>query len=360
MKGCIRRKWLISVLICLLCAAVAVWAVRMTPPASPLPGTSDRRLIRLWTVSAPGGGMAWLKERLAAWGKTHPDVSVYLRRISPQEANQPENVWPDAVLWMPGDFSSPEAFTPLKTDAPMLPSLMRCGQSRMEQYALSLCWEGWAVAVHGEYLDTPAATREPAALLGRPAATEAPPQTAPSFPEKARAAEAPLLWASGGGLFTLRQMIPDPPPMPDASGLTQEQVYQRFRNKQCASALLTTGQITALQSISVPLMTLTPHEVVTEQVWLASLCKDACPEAAELLSFLASAASQQTLSQQGLFTARDDLKLYASGMHAAVESAAGNALTAPNAFLPAEQVQSAAWQAYQGDVPLEEALLPML
>ena len=52
--------------------------------------------------------------------------------------------------------------------------------------------------------------------------------------------------------------------------------------------------------------------------------------------------------------------LYAADIPARVEYAAAESLAAINAYIPQEQVRQAAWQFFQGQCTLSEALLPLM
>ena len=129
--------------------------------------------------------------------------------------------------------------------------------------------------------------------------------------------------------------------------------------------MLTTGQATALTSLvssgkGFPFRIIVPGEVVTDQVWMASVTADAPPEAAALLSFLTEREAQQALTSQALHTVRDDLTLYTAGFSAEVEQAGQRTLSVINAYLSAQQAHDAAWQALQGTPGFSEALPPLL
>jgi hypothetical protein len=103
-----------------------------------------------------------------------------------------------------------------------------------------------------------------------------------------------------------------------------------------------------------------PDEIITDQIWLASITVDAPPAAAMLLSHLTAADAQKGLAAQELHTVRKDLTLYAAGAAAQMEQAGQRALAAINAYVPSTQVQQSAWQFFQGTMTLNEALLPLM
>lgn len=343
-------------------------AIRAPQPVPGLTG-SDRTLLRIWITSGPGGAQSWLTQQLRAWEKQHPGVTTYLRTVSPEEAMSPGAVLPDVILHMPGDVTAPEALLqPLACPDGLREELLRCGRWRGEQRALPLCWGAWVLAVDSALEPGTALTPAPTTLLGKPAATSSP-TASPGYPlAAASAADCPLQSSGGAALFSLQRLLPpgERPPFPD--DLAQKSpaaVYADWQSRLCASAMLTTGQVTAFTSLvsggkGFPFRVLAPEEIITDQVWLASLTADAPPEAASLLAFLTAPEAQQALAAQGLHTVRDDLTLYAAGFSAGVEKAAGTGLTAVNAFLPAQDVQNAAWQALQGTLDFTAALLPLI
>ena len=170
----------------------------------------------------------------------------------------------------------------------------------------------------------------------------------------------------GAALFTLGLLLEERPPLPDTFGtLTPTEVYAAFQRRQCATAMLTTGQAIAFASLTSGgsgflHRIMTADEVITDQVWLASVTSDAPPEAALLLAWLTSADAQKTLSAQGLHTARRDVILYAAGMSVQVESAARLSLSAVNAYISTDAVHSAAWQYFTHRLTLDEAMLPLM
>lgn len=306
--------------------------------------------------------MKWLQGQLKRFSDAHPGVMTYLRTVPPTGLADPDAVLPDVLLHMPGDLQQPEQLlSPLKGSLAARESLLRCGRWQGEQYGLPLCWGAWVLAcTPTPDADLPAPV--PTSLLGRPSSTAAPPSKATYPLQQAVAADLPLMAPEGAAIFSL-QCILGPEERPPADHVTpaaSADAYSAFRGGRCFSAMLTTGQIAALESGGVPFTVLTPQEIVTDQVWLAGVTRDAIPEAAELLAFLTGRDAQQALSSQCLHTVREDMTLYAPGIPHQVEQAARLALTAPCAYLPPSQVQQAAWQALQGRLSLSDALLPLL
>lgn len=364
-------RTLVGALAVLMAAALVLLTPALSArQATPrLPYAAEHTLLRIWITSSIGGGQAWLKEQLKAWEKRTPGVMTYLRTVSPEEVAAEEAVLPDLILYMPGDFSSPEeVFSPLSGSLNARAPLLRAGKWRNQQYGLPLCWGAWVLAIDSAIEPGSAATPAPTTLLGRPAATDPAQATQdPGFPlEAASRAEVALQAPRGCGLFTLAALVPERPPLPeDFATLTPAEVYNGFLSRKYASALLTTGQLTALTALTaagkgVPFRVLAPEEVITDQVWFGSVVEGASSEAASLLAFLTGAEAQQALTKQGLHTVRDDLRLYAAGTEAQVESAAARALTAINAYVPAEDVQAAAWQVFTGREDFSGGLLPLL
>ena len=369
------RKAAVAAL-CLGLLALAAWGATHLPDAARLPSLAakERKLLRIWTISAPGGGQAWLKDQLRLFEKQHPGISTYLRTVSSEELSQPDAVLPDVVLYMPGDVTEPAAsFLPLSgemaaRDGLLREELLRCGRWRGKQYGLPLCWGAWVLAIDSTLEPGSAATPAPTTLLGRPAATadvSATPE--PGYPmEAAMQQPCPLQSPGGAALFTLGLLLEEHPPLPESFGtLSSTEVYAAFQRRQCATAMLTTGQATAFAGLTsggsgFPHRIMTADEVITDLVWLASVTADAPPEAALLLAFLTSADAQKVLSGQGLQTVRRDVMLYAAGMSAKVEQAARQALSAVNAYIPTEEVRSAAWQFFTDRMTLDDALLPLM
>lgn len=341
-----------------------------------IPGLTadDRVLLRIWVINAPGGAQAWLKGQLRQFEKANPGVSTYLRSVSAEDLTDPEAVLPDLVLYMPGDVTDPQGlFLALSGEMPardglLREELLRCGRWQGQQYGLPLCWGGWVLAIDSALEPGAALTPAPTTLLGKPAATaDAAATSEPAYPlEAASAAECALQSPGGAALFTLGLLLDQYPALPEDFGtLSPGEVYSAFQKRQTATAMLTTGQVTAFSGVvsggsGFAFRVMAAQEVITDQVLLASVTADAPEEAALLLSALCSADAQQALSAQGLHTVRSDLTLYASGTAAAVEQAGRASLSAINAYIPAREVQSAAWQFFQGQLTLAEALLPLM
>lgn len=331
----------------------------------------ERQLIRIWLLNTPGGGQAWLTGQLKQFERQHPGVSTYLRTVTPADLADPAAVWPDVLLFMPGDLTEPGPLQPLTSgmfsQGLLREELLRCGRWQGQQYALPLCWGAWGLAIDSALEPGSTAAPVPTTLLGRPSATSAPASPAPGYPlDAASQAACPLQSPGGAALFTLGLLTDELPSLPERfAALSPGEVYNAFRQRQCATAMLTTGQITALNALwgagsGFAFRVMTADEVITDQVWLAGIPEGACVAAALLLSHLTAPAAQEALRQQELHTVRADLTLYADGVAARVERAARRSLAAVNAFLPAQTVSDAAWQFLQGRRTLEEALLPLL
>lgn len=373
-------KRIVPLFIAAVCIA-ALYSAFVASVDAPVPHelagltAKERVLLRVWVLDAPGGGQAWLRSQVSAFEKQHRGVTVYLRQATADELSAPDAILPDIVLYQSGSITDPAAvFLPLsgegvRADSALLrESLLRCGRHRGTQYGLPLCWSAWVLALDGaldpEPLDTPA----PTTLLGRASATAEPSaDTTPAYPLDAASQTACALRSPGGAaLFTLGQLLTVHPPLPyDFAAQTPNQVYTAFRTRQCASAMLTTGQVTAFSALvsgggGFPFRIMTADEVITDQVWLGSITADAPDKAALLLSHLTSRDAQRALSAQGLYTVRTDLTLYAADFPARVEQAARKALSAVNAYLSPETVRNAAWQFLQGHITLDEVLMSLL
>lgn len=370
-----RPKKILLALTCMAAIAlIALTLSRLTESPVPSLTARGRTLLRIWVVNSPGGGQTWLKQQLRQFEKQHRSVSTYVRTVSAAELTAPDAILPDVVLYMPGDVTEPDSlFLPLSGDMAardglLREELLRCGRSQGLQYGLPLCWGAWVLAIDSALEPGSATTPAPTTLLGRPAATQDASATPePGYPlDAARQTECALQSPGGAALFTLAMLLEDQPPLPASFGtLSAGQVYEAFQRRQCATALLTTGQAIAFASLTsggsgFPHRIMCAEEVITNQVWLASVTADAPPEAALLLSFLASTEAQKALSSQGLHTVRNDLTLYASGLSARVEQAAQRTLSAINAYVPKDTVHAAAWQFFQGQLTLTEALLPLM
>ena len=364
------RRALLCLAALLLTAALG-WLLTHAAAPSPasLSGGQERTLLRIWVVSSVGGGESWLKEQLRLFERKHPGVMTYLRAVSPDELAEPEAVLPDLVLYTPGTLTAPETyFAPLSAPGGLREPLLRCGRWKGQQYGLPLCWGGYVLCMDGALEPESASTPAPTTLLGRPAATPEASASPQPYPYEAAMASAVPLAAPGGcGTLALCCLLEPSlrPPLPEGFASPAE-VYAAFRSRSCASAVLTTGQLTALASLAssgkgFAYRTMVPGQVITDQVWLGSVIHGAEDSAApELLAFLTSREAQQRLSGQGLYPALAELTLYFSGAEGTIEAAAARSLTAVNAYVSPSEVRAAGWQAYTGQTGLSEALLPLL
>lgn len=361
------------VLPCLLALALtaALLLFRPGPGGDPLPGVPDgsRELVRIWCVSSIGGGQAWLKAALRRYEQTHPGVMTYLRTVAADELTAPDAVLPDLVLYMPGDLTDPSLFAPLSGALTADEPLLRCGRWQGQQLGLPLCWGGYVLVLNSSLDPASAVTPAPTTLLGRPAATNAPDATpTPGFPlEAALRADEPVQAPSGAALFALGLTLSDArPPLPEHIGtMSAADVYQRYLAHGCASAMLTTGQLTALQGLAAAgkadaYRVMVPDTVVTDQIWLGSIVRGSSPRTAEVLSWLADTDAQRLLADQELHPAQAALRLYAAVTPLLLDRAAARSLTCINAYMPRADTAQAARLYLQGAYSLDEALLPLI
>ena len=350
-----RKKIIICALSVFLLILSGVLAFYLHGQNRPIAGLSgdNRTLLRVWMLHSPGGAARWVETQLSAYERQHPGVLIYLRQVSADELTAEETLLPDVVLYRPGDIPDPDGlFLPISGDAPIFAGLLSGGR----QVAYPLCWGAWVLAVDSAYDPQTAATPAPTTLLGRPSSTLSPEQTPALFPlEKADAANCPLLSPGGCALYALREIFVNqayPRWTDDFAQLPSDTVYQRFRDRKCASAMLTTGQVVAFSGLTsagkgFPFRVMVGQTVTTEQVLLSSICAGAQDGAADLLSFLVSRGAQEQLVHQGLFSVREDLALYPSGWAAEVEQAARRAIVMPDAFQSDEALRQKAWQDFR-------------
>lgn len=328
-------------------------------PVSPsLPGTdaAPGQLLRIWISSSIGGSESWLRSCLKSWEKKHPGIMTFVRTVSPEEITREDVVLPDIMLYTPGDFTAPQQiFVPLTNLDGLRVEALRAGAWQGKQYGLPLCYAGYVLAIDSAAEPHSAAAPSPTTLLGRPAPTE----QAPPFPTPELPTNISLCIPKGVGLFTLDLLHVVPSFVHEPIELTSSQVFSRFRSRQASAALLTTGQVTALNGVF-PFRVMTPEEIITDQLWLSSLFPHAHDPAADLLAYLTSMEAQRKLTGQCLYSVREDLRLYASGTEGLMESAAAHGLTFINAYVPASDAEQAAWQLFQGRITRHEALLPLL
>lgn len=365
-----RRRILLSLTaLCVIGAMVWLLLSSTVRPPAALDGGAERELLRIWCVSSVGGGESWLREQLRDFERQHPGVMTYLRTVAPEELSNESAVLPDLVLYTPGVLTAPqELFTPISGAEGLREPLLRCGRWQGQQYGLPLCYGAYVLCIDSAIEPHAAATPAPTTLLGRPAATPETSATPLPYPyEAALSADTPLAAPAGAGTFTLCCLLDmDQRPALEEGVLSAAEAYASFRSRRCATAMLTTGQVTAFASLTAAgkgfaCRTMVPTEIITDQVWLGSIVQGAEDSAAGLLlRFLTGDDAQSALTGQSLHTALEGRRLYFSGVEAEVESAAARSLTALNAYVPAADAQAAAWQAYIGQTGISEALLPLL
>ncbi len=340
----------------------AAWGTRAWEH-SPLPGTGEKRrvILRVWDVDGPTGSSAWLRGQCAEFEKHMPGLTVYLRSVPASECYVPGTVLPDVLCFADGTFASPQQLlVPLRDMEGVTETFAQSGRWQTKQYALPLAAEGWMLAVGEAYLPAPAQTPAPTTLLGRAVAT----------PQAERAAMPPLdvlrkqdipLAARGQGLFALGIWLGvQPLPLPQEA-TTQASVLTALTRGEAASALLSTGQWATLenqmaQGQCAGFQAWVPPEMPAPRMLYAGITETAQPEAAALLSYLIAAPAQQALSQQRLFSVREDVLLYFSSPWVEMERVMGAHCFPVNAFWPKERVETAARGAYQGTLELEAAL----
>lgn len=358
-----RRRWIVACLgtLMALSCLYAAWGVRTAGEIS-LPGTGERQrvILRVWDVDGPTGSSAWLRAQCAAFEKTLPGLTVYLRSVPAEECFAPETVLPDVICFADGTFTAPEQlFAPLYGVEGVAERFLQSGRWQGEQYAAPLAAEGWILAVGENYLNAPVQTPAPTTLLGRAAATPTAAQETPPV-EKLREQAFPLA-ARGQGLFALCAWLgPQPLPLPELS-MSQAETMNALTRGEAASALLSTGQWAKVsemiaQGQCAGFQPWTPPEALAPRMLYAGLTRQAQPEAAALLSYLLSEQAQQGLAQRYLFSVREDTLLYFASPWSELESSMRRSGCPVNGFWPRERVENAAWAAYQGAVDWETAL----
>ena len=352
---------------------LAMLALLLVPPLfageNPvqLPGAAvaDRQLLRVWVLGVPGGGMRWLRGCIRTFEKAASGVSVYVRQNAPLE--DVREYPPDVLLFLPGELTTPEGILlPLATKIEAEEPLLRSGRWQGTSYALPVAWGAWALCINRQWDSTPSTGAPvPTAFLGYPSATASPDKTLPYPREGMLRSPIPLAAPKGVGLVSLGLLLPQEsrPPLGDAFPMDSVAAYQAFAAGRAGSALLTTGQITALEALQqlgrgVPFRVMVPDIIVTDQVWMAGLCRES-PMGAAFLQHLASDGCQQALNAQGLHAVRRDVPGGAGHTALAVDESARRGFIAMNAFLPRETAAQTAWQLFQGILSLPEGL-PLL
>jgi hypothetical protein len=137
-----------------------VWEqVRSTHEEALPPGISapEKKLLRVWLVGDSVGAAGWLKRQAANLEQTQGGAMVYLRTARPQELIQPGTVLPDLVIFGPGAVKAPESlFVPLAGDFSLDEGAKRAGRWQLEQYALPICLDGYALAYDPSISGAPA------------------------------------------------------------------------------------------------------------------------------------------------------------------------------------------------------------
>lgn len=358
------NRRIVCILALLLTAALLMIRMPMSNSTG-LPGadTPQRTLINVWTLSSIGGGQAWLKQALKRYERAHPGVMTYLRQATPEDLTEESAVLPDLLLYMPGDLTDVHYFKQLTGVLPIEDALLACGQYGGVQYGLPLCWGAYVMAIDSRLEPGSAITPAPTTLLGKPAPTDQAPHATctPGYPLQAASAQVePLQCAAGVPCLTLRMLLPDSLPQLPANLSDQTQVYTRYLAGQCATAVLTTGQATALESAILngkapACRIMTPQSIVTDQVWLGSITQHASNTAVDLLAWLVSQEAQALLTAQQLQPVRAHTRLYADGWPAEIANAAQHSLTIVNAYQPKALSQQLGHQVLHAQLSVDDA-----
>jgi ABC-type glycerol-3-phosphate transport system substrate-binding protein len=80
-----RRALCAAALLATVLAVVLIPALTRRTGSERVPGAekAERRLLRVWMISSPGGGDGWVREQLAAFEAANPGLMTYLRQGTP-------------------------------------------------------------------------------------------------------------------------------------------------------------------------------------------------------------------------------------------------------------------------------------
>jgi hypothetical protein len=334
----------------------AVWVkVQGTRSEALPPGISapEKKLLRVWMVGDPVGAAGWLKRQAAYLEQAQGGAMVYLRTARPQELIQPETVLPDLVIFGPGAVKAPESlFVPLAGDFPLGEGAKRAGRWQLEQYAMPICLDGYALAYDPSVSGLPAATPAPTPLLGiggMPSATPEPEEKEQNFAGLAAAlskaprgktvvydfqcaAGMPFLLFAGlsGGQGSLSAAS-----LPSGFGAAAaDTAASDFVSGRCHAAMLSARQLRTVSAQN-KTFALLPAPVPATDLYLAAgvIRGEGQDLALSFLSALLSKEGQADLAGSGLFAVRQDTILYGTDpVFSQVEGSLKGEIILPNAF----------------------------
>lgn len=154
-------------------AAAWLWAIALialSPFLSALLPASRQELVqrsyaswcgvlRIWKCEGwpcgSGSLTAWLNECVAAFEKQYPGVYIQISDVSPeamQRFSYGDAVPPDAILFPPGLFETPDALSVFDDSPPLRPNLIASGTYSGRLYAVPVCMGGYAMALNHRLL----------------------------------------------------------------------------------------------------------------------------------------------------------------------------------------------------------------
>ena len=316
---CFRTAAVLSILATLLFAGREMLAHFQSPPAAP---QAQRQLLTVWLRAGDIPAASWLRERAAAFQKTHQGISIWLRIVSPEDLALLETTAPDLVFFAAGESISPAFLSPL-TPVPYLGKHAKSGIYETTLLAAPVCLSGYALVMQTqEAAQTPA----PTSIFGVTLAPDVSASVATPLPGNLWPHDITADNALGAGLLSLINA-------PSGAQLLEKNAVQNaFLQDKTQAALLTLQQARAVQAQGKGLQLLSSPPA-TDLVLFGSITHSASPAAQNFLSYLLSEESQRALHKYNLFPTRQGIHLY--GSNTPIAQAIEHVLQAgwlPNAF----------------------------
>ena len=310
--------------------------------------SAQRKLVTVWIKGDALGASAWIRSQAADYQKKHAGVNIWVRSVSQADVNllssQFAEAAPDLFVFMAGERLLP-AWLQETDKLPLAGERAQSGQMEGRQLAVPLCMAGYVLVRQTEKA---AVTPVPKSLFG----------VTPTPDVRRRIEVSPVprelwpedIWADDRMGAALLALIKAPA---GAKTAGSTDVQAAFLQGKAQAALLTTLQARAAQAQGKGMEVLASPPA-SDLLMFGAVMQDADGAAADFLRHLLKEEAQTALRERGLFSVRQDVRLY--GADTPVLQAAEEALKngwLPNAFTwPDQQTE----MRHTGQIFYEKAL----
>ncbi len=350
-------KWTAAVLIAI--TVLLLWQRNELLQPRPKPqvvAPTTRMVLRVWVCEQWTGSTAWIERQAAAFERSHPGMSLRIRRAQAVELTDQESVLPDLLVFAPGVLAAPDKFlTPIHGDVAVRSVLSAAGRWRGTQWALPVAMGGYGLLVNEEgQRDPNLSILDPDAMAGaaRKAKGKQGPRYALQCAQGTSLSYPTALLAQGGGLGggwpqgIARGRAEGTLP-PDFALCSAEKAYGDFTSRSAMALVVTQRDVRRFRALSdagkgFPVRLEQAREAFTDQLLLAGVVAGKDPDADRLalstqfLWSLVGHDAQQGLTDHGLFPVRSDVPGYdpesAPFLYTMAATLAREDLWVPNAF----------------------------